>query len=188
MAPCASPPRSTTPSGPSIELAVVAPEQVKGERLATAQSIPHKFLENILLELRHAGLVASQRGAEGGYRLGRAPAEITVADVIRAVEGPIASVRGSRPEDVTYAGSAVALRDVWIDLRTAMRGVLEQTTLADLVARSPGPEARRGGFDVQRHGRPVASATVIVEKSARGQGGPRRSARARARAPRGGRA
>jgi len=118
------------------ELAASPPGPVKGERLATAQAIPPKFLENILIELRHAGLVASQRGAEGGYRLARPAEEITIADVIRAVEGPIASVRGTRPEDVSYTGRATALRDVWIELRTAMRGVLEQTTIADLVARS----------------------------------------------------
>ena len=122
-----------------VELAATAPpdthELVTSERLATAQAIPPKFLESILLELRRAGLVSSQRGAEGGYRLGRPAAEITVADVIRAVEGPIATIRGSRPEDVTYEGSAVALRGVWVDLRAAMRGVLEQTTIADLVPR-----------------------------------------------------
>jgi Rrf2 family protein len=119
-----------------VELAAGDTPLVKGERLAAAQSIPPKFLENILLELRHAGLVASQRGAEGGYRLARPAAEITLADVIRAVEGPIASVRGSRPEDVSYEGPAVALRDVWIELRSAMRGVLEGTTVADLVTRA----------------------------------------------------
>jgi Rrf2 family protein len=128
----------------AIELAVVAPQQVKGERLAATQVIPHKFLENILVDLRHAGLVASQRGAEGGYRLARDPSEINVADVIRAVEGPIASVRGESPDSIAYEGSAVPLRDVWIDLRTAMRGVLEQTTLAHLVERGkllePAPE------------------------------------------------
>lgn len=118
------------------ELAASPPEPVKGERIATAQSIPSKFLENILVELRHAGLVASQRGADGGYRLARPSGEITVADVIRAVEGPIASVRGARPEDASYRGAAAALGEVWIDLRTAMRGVLEQTTLADLVTRA----------------------------------------------------
>ncbi len=125
----------------SIELAAAAPGQIKGERLAAAQSIPHKFLENILVDLRNSGLVASQRGAEGGYRLARSPAEITVADVIRAVEGPIASVRGERPDAIEYEGSAAPLRDVWIELRAAMRGVLEHTTLADLVARGrvPGP-------------------------------------------------
>jgi Rrf2 family protein len=119
----------------SIELAAAAPEQVKGERLATAQAIPHKFLENILADLRNGGLVASQRGADGGYRLARPATEITVADVIRVVEGPIASVRGERPDELVYEGTAAPLRDTWIELRTAMRGVLEQTTLADLVER-----------------------------------------------------
>ena len=128
----------------AIELAAAAPAQVKGERLATVQSIPHKFLENILADLRNGGIVASQRGAEGGYRLAQPAAEITVADVIRVVEGPIASVRGVRPDEISYEGAAVALREVWIELRTAMRGVLEQTTLADL--------AERGGT----HGDPDA--------------------------------
>jgi Rrf2 family protein len=108
---------------------------VKGERLATSQGIPLRFLENILLQLRHAGLVDSRRGADGGYRLARPPAEITVADVIRVVEGPIASVRGERPDDLAYVGTAVPLRDTWIELRSAMRAVLEHTTLADLVER-----------------------------------------------------
>jgi len=126
----------------SIELAAVAPEQVKGERLATAQAIPHKFLENILADLRNGGLVASQRGADGGYRLARPATEITVADVIRVVEGPIASVRGERPDELVYEGTAAPLRDTWIELRTAMRGVLEQTTLADLVERGRTGGAR----------------------------------------------
>ena len=125
----------------AIELDVAAPEQLKGERIATAQAIPQKFLENILVDLRHAGLVASQRGADGGYRLAREPGQITVADVIRAVEGPIASVRGERPDEIRYEGVAAPLRDVWIELRQAMRGVLEQTTLADLVERG-----RAGGM------------------------------------------
>ncbi len=124
-----------------IELAVVAPEQIKGEKLALAQAIPQKFLENILVDLRNAGLVASQRGAEGGYRLAREPTEITVADVIRAVEGPIASVRGESPDAISYHGNAAPLREVWIELRAAMRGVLEQTTLADLVERGRVPGA-----------------------------------------------
>jgi Rrf2 family protein len=115
---------------------------VKGERLASSQQIPLNFLENILLELRRSGIVASQRGAEGGYWLAKPPAEVTVADVIRAVEGPIATVRGARPEDVGYTGAATALREVWIELRTSMRGVLESTTLADLVARSSPAESR----------------------------------------------
>jgi Rrf2 family protein len=118
------------------ELAVAPAGPVKAERLATAQEIPLKFLENILLELRRAEIVSSQRGAEGGYQLAKPAAEISVADVIRAVEGPIATVRGARPEDVAYTGAAVGLQEVWIDLRASMRGVLEETSLADLVSRS----------------------------------------------------
>jgi Rrf2 family protein len=109
---------------------------VKGERLAEAQAIPLKFLENILTELRRAEIVASHRGVDGGYRLARPADEISLADVIRAVEGPIATVRGSRPEGVEYTGAAAGLGEVWIELRTSMRGVLEETSLADLVARS----------------------------------------------------
>lgn len=120
----------------TAELAAAPPGPIKGERIATAQEIPLNFLENILLELRRSGIVASQRGAEGGYWLAKPAAEVTVADVIRAVEGPIATVRGSRPEDVAYTGAATALREVWIELRSSMRGVLETTTLADLVERS----------------------------------------------------
>jgi Rrf2 family protein len=109
---------------------------VKGEQLATAQGIPQKFLESILIDLRHAELVTSRRGVEGGYALGRTAGEITLADVIRAVEGPIATVRGVRPDDIEYDGPATALASVWLELRTAMRSVLDETTLADVVARS----------------------------------------------------
>ncbi len=119
-----------------LELAVAADELVKSERIATAQGIPQKFLENILLDLRHAELVTSRRGVEGGYALARPAGEISLADVIRAVEGPIATVRGARPEDVEYVGAAAGLRPLWLDLRSAMRGVLEETTLADVVARA----------------------------------------------------
>jgi Rrf2 family protein len=117
----------------STELAAAAGQgPLKGERIANAQNIPLKFLENILLDLRHAGLVHSQRGAEGGYWLARPPEEISLADVIRAVEGPLANVRGIRPEQVEYAGAARALRDIWIAVRASLRSVLEETTLADL--------------------------------------------------------
>ena len=109
---------------------------VKGEQIATAQGIPQKFLETILAELRHAELVASRRGVEGGYALARPADEISLADVIRAVEGPIATVRGVRPDEVAYEGAASALGPLWIELRSAMRGVLDETTLADVVARS----------------------------------------------------
>ena len=120
------------------ELAAAEPGQpVTADQLATAQQIPPKFLENILLELRRAEIVASRRGVEGGYWLARPAAEVSLADVVRAVEGPIATVRGARPEEASYTGPAYALREVWIELRSSMRGVLEETSLADLVERSP---------------------------------------------------
>lgn len=122
------------------ELAAAPGGPVKGERLASAQEIPPKYLENILTELRHAGIVATQRGADGGYRLARPAGEISVADVIRALEGPIATVRGLRPEHTEYHGAASALGELWVELRASMRGVLEQTSLADLIARSAAGE------------------------------------------------
>jgi Rrf2 family protein len=119
----------------AAELAAAAGEgPVKGEQIAAAQEIPPKFLENILTALRHAGLVRSQRGAEGGYWLARPPEEVTVADVIRAVEGPLASVRGERPEALSYRGSARPLGLVWIAVRANLRAVLEAVTLADLAS------------------------------------------------------
>ena len=123
-----------------LELAA-ADGLVKAERLATSQGIPRKFLESILIELRHAELVASQRGVEGGHALARPASEISVADVIRAVEGPIATVRGTRPEEVEYVGAARALQPLWLELRAAMRDVLEQATLADLLERAGAPDA-----------------------------------------------
>src|SRR2546423_14567843 len=104
----------------------------KGERIAQAQEIPLKFLENILLDLKHAGLVQSQRGVEGGYWLALPPEQSSLADVIRAVEGPIANVRGMRSEDAQYAGAAAPLREVWVALRADLRAVLGSVTLADL--------------------------------------------------------
>jgi Rrf2 family protein len=118
----------------ALELAAAAPGPMKGERIAQAQGIPLKFLENILLELRHHGLVQSQRGAEGGYWLARPAGEITLAEVIRAVEGPLANVRGARPETVDYAGPAERLQEVWIAVRANLRAVLETVTLADVAA------------------------------------------------------
>ena len=115
---------------------------IKGERIAQAQEVPLKFLENILGDLRQAGLVRSQRGVEGGYWLARPAEEITLADVIRAVEGPLANVRGARPESIEYAGSAKPLRDVWVAVRASLRSVLEEVTLAD-VARNELPDAVR---------------------------------------------
>ena len=109
---------------------------VKGDRLAEAQAIPAKFLEGILSSLRTAGLVASQRGADGGYWLARPAREITVAQVIRAVEGPLANVRGVRPEMLNYDGAAASLQDVWVAVRGSLRSVLEAVTLADIAGGS----------------------------------------------------
>ena len=108
------------------------PGLTKGEYIAQAQNIPIKFLENILLELKHAGIVLTYRGAAGGYALARPPSDITLADIIRAVDGPLANVRGQRPEVVTYTGSAQSLQEVWIAVRASLRAVLEVVTLDDL--------------------------------------------------------
>ena len=116
----------------AIELARHEGGPTKGEAIATAQAIPLKFLENILIDLRHAGLVRSQRGAEGGYWLARPAGEVSVADIIRAVEGPLASVRGTPPEEIDYPDGAKQLQRVWIAVRTALRGVAENVSLADL--------------------------------------------------------
>ncbi len=118
----------------AVELAVAGDGPTKGDRIAQAQSIPSNFLENILVDLRNAGLVASRRGADGGYWLARPAAEISLADVIRAVDGPLANVRGIRSEQVEYAGSAERLRDVWVAVRASLRSVLETVTLADLAS------------------------------------------------------
>jgi Rrf2 family protein len=117
-----------------VELAAAGEGPVKGERISQAQGIPLKFLENILLELRHHGLVQSMRGAEGGYWLARPPADITLAEVIRAVEGPLANVRGVRPESLDYDGTAASLRDLWVAVRASLRSVLESVTVADVAA------------------------------------------------------
>ena len=123
-----------------VELAAAEGGPLKAERIAQAQEIPLKFLENILADLRHGGLVRSQRGADGGYWLSRPAGEITVADVIRAVEGPLANVRGRRSEEVEFGGSAAPLREVWVAVRASLRAVLESVTLAD-VARGELPDA-----------------------------------------------
>jgi len=119
----------------AVELAAVTDDKpVKAERIATSQDIPLNFLENILGELRHAGIVRSHRGADGGFRLARAADDITVADVIRAVEGPLATVRGGPPEDSAYGGAAEAMPRVWIAVRKSLRSVVENVTLADVAS------------------------------------------------------
>jgi Rrf2 family protein len=126
----------------AVELAAAGEGPVKGERLAQAQEIPANFLENILSDLRNAGIVSSRRGADGGYWLARPAADVSLADIIRAVDGPLANVRGVRSEQVAYQGSAEKLRDVWVAVRASLRGVLENVTLAD-VARGELPESVR---------------------------------------------
>jgi Rrf2 family protein len=107
---------------------------VKAERIATAQDIPLNFLENILGELRHAGIVRSQRGADGGFRLAKPAERVTIADVMRAVEGPLATVRGGPPEESNYPGAASELPRVWIAVRKSLRQVVEQVTVADVAS------------------------------------------------------
>ncbi|HUP87393.1 MAG TPA: Rrf2 family transcriptional regulator [Acidimicrobiales bacterium] len=104
------------------------------DRLAAAQALPVKFLENILVDLRRGGLVRSQRGSEGGYRLARPAREITAADVLRLVDGPLAEVRGERPEQSVYEGPAAHLQDVWVAARASLRSVLEHVSLADIAS------------------------------------------------------
>jgi Rrf2 family protein len=117
----------------AVELAATTDEKpVKAERIATAQEIPLNFLENILGELRHSGIVRSHRGAEGGFRLARPAEEISIADIIRAVEGPLASVRGGPPEQSEYTGASEALPRVWIAVRASLRAVVEHVTVADV--------------------------------------------------------
>src|SRR5881397_2645043 len=105
---------------------------VTADRLATAQGIPPKFLESILLQLRRGGIVTAQRGPEGGYRLARPAGDISLAEVIRVIDGPLANVRGQRPEDLGYQGAATALQDVWIALRASEREILELVTIRDV--------------------------------------------------------
>jgi Rrf2 family protein len=109
-------------------------QSVTAEALAESQGLPSKFLESILNDMRRAGLLLSQRGAEGGYRLSRPAHSITVAEVIRPLDGPLAEVRGLRPEAAEYQGSAEHLQDVWVAVRASLRAVLEQVTIADIVA------------------------------------------------------
>jgi Rrf2 family protein len=119
----------------ALELAAApAGEPVKGEQLAERQGIPLQFLEHILLELKHARLIRAKRGYKGGYWLDRPAEQISIADVIRAVEGPLANIHESAPEDLHYAGAAERLRDVWVAVRANLRGVLENITLAEVAS------------------------------------------------------
>lgn len=115
----------------------------KADWLARENGLPVKFVENILVDLRRAGLVVSQRGADGGYRLARPASEITAAQVMRALDGPLAEVRGLRPESARYAGPAEHLRDVWVAVRASLRSVLEEVTLAEIAAGRLPPSVER---------------------------------------------
>jgi len=118
----------------AVELAASPEGPVKGERLADSQDIPLQFLEHILLDLKRVGIVRARRGAKGGYWLARPADEVSVADVIRAVEGPIANVQSAPPESISYTGNAAELQNVWIAVRASLRSVLEAVTLEDLVS------------------------------------------------------
>jgi Rrf2 family protein len=123
----------------SIELAAAqrregAERPVKAEALARAQEIPLKFLENILQGLRQAGIVESRRGPEGGHLLARPAAQISIADVIRAIDGPLAGVGGRRPDELEFTGSAVPMQEIWIAVRSTLRNLLEEVSLADVAA------------------------------------------------------
>jgi Rrf2 family protein len=116
----------------AVALAAAHPGTVSAQALATEQDMPRKFLETILADLRRAGLVQSTRGVDGGYTLARPPTEIMVGDVLRAVDGPLAAVRGLRPEQTTYVGTAVHLQELWIAVRAAVRRVLDEVSLAEV--------------------------------------------------------
>lgn len=116
-----------------IELAAAGPGHVTADQLARSQSIPGKFLEAILTQLRRAGLIRSQRGPEGGFWLARPASDISLADVIRAIDGPLLGVRGERPENLGYTGAAEPLQAVWIALRASERAILDEVTLEHVI-------------------------------------------------------
>jgi Rrf2 family protein len=118
----------------SIEIATITEGHVTAEQVARAQQIPVKFLETILTQLRRAGLVRSQRGPDGGFWLARPANEITLADIIRAIDGQLLGVRGERPENIGYIGAAEPLQRVWIALRASERAILEEVTLDQIVS------------------------------------------------------
>jgi len=126
-----------------LNLAAHEPELVKVETIVQEQGLPRKFVEAILGELRRAQLVRSQRGAEGGYALARPASEITLGAVIRAVDGPLAEVRGLRPHETTYAGVAEHLPEVWVAVRAALRRVLDETTLSHVLTGTLPTHVRR---------------------------------------------
>jgi Rrf2 family protein len=115
-----------------LEVAATDSNRLTRDELSEAQDIPPRYLEVVLTDLRRAGLLIGHRGSSGGYSLGRPADKISVADVARVVDGPLALVQGRRPEDVTYHGSSAHLHELWIGLRAAVRSVLDEVTIADL--------------------------------------------------------
>ena len=130
-----------------LELAQLQAEDqdsiMTADSIATAQAVPLKFLEGILRDLRRAGYVATARGPDGGYRLAVRAKEIAVADIIRAIDGPLAEVRGEKPEDAKYLGASTHLAEIWIAVRASLRSVLETTYLSDLVDGKLSPQVIR---------------------------------------------
>ena len=143
----------------AIELAAVAPDSLTSDRIAQAQGIPARFLQAILGDLQHARLVTSQRGREGGYRLALPPSEVSIARVMRVEQGFLADVHGQRPEDVDYPGAAAPLANVWVAAREAYRRVLENVTLADVIAGQMPPEVV-GMIELERAWRSFGTAEV----------------------------
>ena len=127
----------------AVELAASSGDHTTAEQLARAQHIPAKFLEAILTQLRRAGLVRSQRGPEGGFWLAKPAEEISLGDIIRAVDGQLVGVRGERPENLGYIGAAEPLQSVWIALRANERAILEDVNLAHLVANALPESVRK---------------------------------------------
>jgi Rrf2 family protein len=117
----------------ALGLAAAYPATLSSAVLAAQQDLPRKFLEAILGDLRRAELARSQRGVEGGYVLTRPPDDIAIGEILRAVDGPLADVRGRRPEDAAYEGTAAHLQELWVAVRAAVRNVLDEVTLADVL-------------------------------------------------------
>lgn len=118
----------------ALSLAAAHPALMSAQAIAAEQAMPRKFLEAVLADLRRAGIVRAQRGAEGGYTLALPPRDVTVGAILRAVDGPLAGVRGLRPEETTYQGAAANLPDLWVAVRAAVRDVVDEVSLAELVS------------------------------------------------------
>jgi Rrf2 family protein len=117
----------------TLELASAYPATLSAQALADAQGLPRKFLEAVLADLRRSGVVHAVRGADGGYVLSSPPDQVTIGMVLRAVDGPLAGVRGHRPEQTSYSGTATHLPQLWVAVRAALRSVVDEVCLADVV-------------------------------------------------------